>query len=184
MTDSNFPASVGPKPKSTAADSSRAQPQPESKRAGEVQAQRRRRQDTGPLAGLKLHVPEHLKKPGMKYRWLNDDDRRIHDKTVNDDWDPVKNPAVEGTGEGTVVSRIVGKDNSGQPIRAILCEKPEGFYKADKAKELRDKVDAREEAIRRGVTDDPRGLHGPNTYIPNVLGDGFSTGPGQNRIGD
>lgn len=183
MTEA-YPASVGPRPKSTAVDSSKPVAQPESKRAVEVSAQRRRRQDTGPLAGLKLHVEERHKKPGYKYRWITDDERRIYDKTVNDDWDPVKNPAVEGTGEGTVVSRIVGKDASGKPIRAILCEKPEEFYKADKAKELRDKVDAREEAIKRGVTGDPRGLSGPRTYIPNVHGDGFSDAPGQNRIGD
>lgn len=183
MTEA-YPASVGPKPKSTAVDSSKPVAQPESKRAVEVSAQRRRRQDNGPLAGLKLHVPEHLKKPGMKYRWINEDERRIMDKTVHDDWDIVKNKAIEGTGEGTPVSRIVGKDNSGQPIRAFLCEKPEEFYNQDKAKELRDKVDAREEALKRGVTDDPRGLNGPRTYIPNVHGDGFSDAPGRNRIGD
>ena len=173
-----YPASSGPRPPSKAIDSAKPQP---SKRAEEVFAQRRRRQDTGPLAGLKLYVPENLKETGFTYRWIKDDDRRIHDKTVDDDWDIVRNKVIDGTGEGTPVSRIVGKDKSGQPVRAFLCKKPEEFYKLDKAKEWRYRVDAREEDIKRGAAG-PGGLAGPTSYIPNVHGDGFSTGEGVNRI--
>lgn len=151
------------------------------KRVEEVKRERRRRQDTGPMAGLKLNVPEELKEAGFEYRWINDDDRRIHAKTVEDDWDVVKTAAIEGTGEGAPVSRVVGKGPAGQPIRAILCRKPTEFYKEDKAKELQ-AVKEREDAIKRGAPTTPEGLSGPTAYIPDRH-EGHSTGAGVNRIG-
>lgn len=153
----------------------------ENKRADEVKAQRRRRQDTGELAGLKLHVPASMKDPNYEYRWINDDGRRIHAKTVNDDWDVVKSEEIEGDGPGAPVERRVGKMEGGAPLKSILCRKPKEYYQADKMKEQR-AVAEREAAIKQGAVPAAEGLRGPTTYIPDRH-DGYSSSkPGENRI--
>ncbi len=156
--------------------------EPKQTRAAEVQGERRRRRDTSASAGMKLSVPEELKEPGFEYRWINDDGRRVHAKTVMDDWDVVSTKAIEGQGQGTPVTRIVGKGEAGQPLHAVLCRKPRQLYQEDKAAELR-VVKEREDAMKCGATPSPEGLSGPNTYIPDRH-DGFSSGKtGTNRIG-
>src|SRR3990167_9017008 len=178
----SFPASSGQRPVAQYADTSRPVEPVPSKRAQAIMAHRRRR-DTGGLAGLKLHVPEELKEPGFEYRWINDDGRRIQGKTVDDDWDVVKTPAIEGQGEGTPVQRLVGKGEAGQPLRAFLCRKPIEFYKEDKAKEQR-RIKEQEDAMKRGALPTPEGLKGPTTYIPNKIGTterDYSDAPGVNR---
>ena len=185
VTAESFPASSGPKPAAQYADTSKPHTQAPSVRAEATKATRRRR-DTGGLAGLKLHVPEELKEPGFEYRWINDDGRRIQGKTVDDDWDVVKTPAIEGQGEGTPVQRLVGKGEAGQPLRAFLCRKPIEFYKEDKAKEQR-RIKEQEDAMKRGTLPTPEGLKGPTTYIPNKIGTSerdYSDAPGVNRVGD
>lgn len=154
----------------------------ENTRAAEVKAQRRRRQDTGPSAGLKLHVPENLKDPNFEYRWINDDGRRVHAKTVMDDWDIVESKEIQGDGQGAPVGRLAGKMEGGAPLRALLCRKPKEFYQADKGKEQR-AIAEREAAMKQGAVPAAGGLSGPNTYIPDRH-DGYSSGkPGENRIG-
>ena len=186
VTPESFPASSGPKPTAKFADTSKPQSAP-SVRAEATRASRRRRKDTGALAGLKLHVPEELKEPGFEYRWINDDGRRIHGKTVDDDWDVVTTPAIEGTGEGTPVTRLVGKAEGGQPLKAFLCRKPMEFYQEDKAKEQR-RIKEAEDAMKRGALSTPEGLKGPTTYIPDKIGtserDYSSNAQGVNRIGE
>ena len=159
-----------------------AAPAPEPKRAEETRAVRRRRKDTGAMAGLKLHVPEDMKEPGFEYRWINDDGRRIHAKTVDDDWDIVTTKGIDGTGEGTPVTRRVGRQESGAGQNAILCRKPLDWYKEDKRKEHR-VVEERRKAMERGLPPAPDGLTAADhSYIPDRH-DGFSSGqPGQNRI--
>lgn len=156
--------------------SSAAKPQPThgnriveqapSPRIDETRAARRRRADTGPSAGLKLAVPDHLKEEGFQYRWINDDGRRIHGKTEMDDWDIVTTPAIEGTGEGTPVKRLVGKQDGGAPLHAFLCRKPNDFYQADKGKELR-RIKETEDAMKRGPGAIPGGLDGSTSYVPD-----------------
>jgi hypothetical protein len=82
-----------------------------------------------------------------------------------DDWDVVRNPAISGDGQGTPVERIVGKTESGQPLKAFLCRKPTKFYKEDKAK-MHAAIDSQEEGLRRGIPADPGGLQGPTAYVP------------------
>lgn len=156
--------------------------QQQSKRAQETQRTRRRRSDSGPLAGLKLAVPEDLKEPGFEYRWVNDDEVRIHAKTVEDDWDVVKSKAIDGTGEGTPVSRNVGRTESGAPLRAVLCRKPLDWYRVDKAKE-QERLKTQETHIKQGGAPAAGGLQGPTTYIPDRA-DGFSSDKqGRNSLG-
>jgi hypothetical protein len=152
-------------------------------RAAEVKATRRRRSDSGPNAGLKLAVPEELKEEGFEYRWINDDGQRIHSKTVMDDWDIVKTPKIKGDGNGSPVSRHVGKDEAGAPIKGILCRKPIEFYQEDKAKE-QNRITERESSMVRGAAQSDEGLKGPTSYIPDRLGSDYSSdAPGVNRIG-
>lgn len=152
-----------------------------SARVVEEQKSRRRRQDTGPLAGLKMHIPEHLKSPGFEYRFVNDDGRRIHAKTVMDDWDVVRLPPVEGKTEGEPYRVLVGKSEGGHPLYAYLCRKPEEYYRADKAKEQR-AIKEQEAAIKRSPTAIAGGLSGSTAYVPDRV-DGFSSGnPGENVI--
>ncbi len=155
---------------------------PVNARAEEVQSGRRRRQDTGELAGLKLHVDESRKDPRYVYRWINNDERRMQDKTVRDDWEVVTDPAIEGSGEGTPVERLVGEAKNGAPVRAILVRKLKSYFEEDKAKALR-VVKEREDAIKRGAPPAPEGLSArDHQYIPDRH-DGFSSNKdGTNRI--
>jgi len=133
-------------------------------RAAAVKAERRRRPD-GEADGRKLYVDPKFKREGFVQRWINDDPRRIYAKTEMDDWEIIKNPAIAGDGPGTPVERVVGKTEAGQPLKAFLCEKPEKFYKEDKAK-MHSAIDSQEEGLRRGIPADPGGLQGPTAYVP------------------
>lgn len=180
VRESDLPgASVAPPPKFV-----QPKEQVPETRAASVNRERRRRSDTGPMAGLKLHVPDELKEEGFEYRWLNADEARVHAKTRQDDWDVVSAKGIDGSGEGTPVSRIVGKDASGLPRRAILVKKPTDWYRQDKAKELA-LIAAREKDIKRGVVAEG-GLKGQTAYIPDRLADDkfSSDAPGRNTIGD
>lgn len=136
-------------------------------RADEVKQERRRRQDTGQLQGLKLHVPEELKEAGYEYHWFNDKDGggRLHNKTKMDDWDFVTTKAIDGEGEGTPVTRMVGKTDSGQAMKAYLCRKPKEYHDADTAKRMA-RLKEQEDSIKRGVVNDPKGLSGQSAYVP------------------
>lgn len=151
-------------------------------RSEEVRRERRRRADTGPTAGMKLNVPAALLDPNFEYRWIDADQNRVHAKTVLDDWDVVTTPAIDGTGEGAPVSRIVGKDASGQPKRNVLVRKPKDWYMGDKAKEQA-AITTREKDIRRGVVNEAGSLKGETAYVPDRH-EGFSTNEaGRNVIG-
>lgn len=133
----------------------------------EVQQQRRRRADFGMDGNVKLGVPEHLKKPGFVYRWMNEVPGRLESKTVNDDWDIVKeqiNPEQDN-GEGTPVRRNAGVGADGKPLYAYLCRKPENFHREDKAKEQA-RIKETEAALKRGEVKGAEALTGPNAYVP------------------
>ncbi len=165
-----------------------AEPAPApNRRAEEVSSERRRRQDFGGLPGLKLSVDERAKDPEFTYRIINDKPGRIHQKTVQDDWDIVATTQMNGfndvakqAGEGTPMAYMVGSTENGAPQKAYLCRKRKEFYEEDKAKEQA-VVDAREESIRRGAVTGPdgQGLSSAASYIPGGK-DGRS---GSNTIG-
>jgi hypothetical protein len=176
MSDEFTPDRRRPGRPSNAELAARAEGEPVSKRAAETRRERRRRSDTSQTAGLKLHIPEHLKDPSFEYRWINDDadfdtegqrvGQRMHAKTVLDDWDQVTvKEGIDGQGEGTPVKRLVGRGEAGRPVYAYLCKKPKDWYRQDKAKEL-DAVKRREEEMRRGASQGPEGLAGPRAYVP------------------
>lgn len=143
---------------------------PRETRAAEVQSERRRKRG-GSRAG-KLAVPEEmLDRENFVYRWANDKNNRLSDLTVNDDYEIVRNPAIEGAGEGTPVTRNVGT-NDGKPLMGYLLRKPKRFHEADQKERLQS-IDVMEDEIRRGGTahltnEDRTDLKA--TYTPGLSG--------------
>lgn len=97
------------------------------------------RRRKGALGGFRqrLAVNTNGLDPNYEYRWVNDDKMRLHALTQQDDWDLVADPSKsvkqDGTDLGSAVSTVVGKDESGQPVRAYLARKLKSFVEEDKA---------------------------------------------------
>jgi hypothetical protein len=145
-------------------------------RAEEVQTERRRRKPNNGLAGLKLAVPpELLDLNKFVYRWANENDRRLIDLTENDDYEIVKDTRIEGEGEGTPVTKVVGTQQDGKALRAYLLRKPKHYYDEDRRANLK-AISETEDQIRRGL---------PNTATdPGLAGVSYTPGPvpGQNGV--
>src|SRR6185295_4217371 len=133
-------------------------------RQAETQQTRRRREGLGPERNLKMHVPGHDIDPNWVYRYANDRPGRIHQLTVDDDWEPAPNQrgaagheAAIGTGTERVVDKYTGE-------RAILLRKPRKYHEADEAakEQERKKGDA---TLRRGPLPSPNGA-AEQTYVP------------------
>lgn len=141
-------------------------PAPEMKRVEATRRERRFRAETGELADLKLAVPENLKKPSHTYRWVNDKANERVQALHAKDWEVVKNSAIAGTGEGEPVSRVVGTSENGQPLRAMLMEKPLDWHEEDQARKNKSRL-AIEAQIDRGIVPssglDPAEA---KTYVP------------------
>lgn len=114
----------------------------------EVTTAERRRRKPGNLDGMqdmRLIVPESAKVEGFEHRWINDHGNRMHQKTVQDDWDKV--PGVEPI--------PVDTDSSGKPIFAHLCRKPTELVEEDRKANL-DMLKEREKGIMAGQKSDPQ----------------------------
>lgn len=123
-------------------------------------AQERRRRKPGTLdsnADLKLQVPEELraKYPDQSFRFINDSDNRIYDKTVRDDWSK-----VDG-----FEPIPVGSDKFNKPIYAHLCMKPTEYLREDAAERVK-ATQEQEKAIMRGQTGAAEGLSSGESYVP------------------
>lgn len=136
-------------------------------RTEEVKTERRRRSDSGQAAGLKLHVPQDMKDDAnFEYRWVNDKPGRVHQLTVQDDWDIVSTDRPDqltSAAEGSVMKRSVDKltgDN------AVLLKKPRPYFEADRL-EKQKPVDAIEKALRHGAAPSSEGISGPEAYVPD-----------------
>jgi len=108
---------------------------PERRRKGKVGGQKQ-----------KLYVHESDRDPKFTYRWINDQKSRVHDLTVNDDWD-----IVDRT-EGSARTEIVGTGANGEPITGYLVRKPKEFYEADKAEKAAE-IDKKVEALRNATVE-------------------------------
>jgi len=117
---------------------------------------RRKRAKLGGLGRLKLTTAEI---PGYVTRWANDTGSRLVDLTVEDDWDFVhKDEIGNEVGEfnvtpgnrdlGTRVSKVVGRDEHGQPIHAYLLKKKKEFAIQDR-KEKDARINETEESLSR-----------------------------------
>lgn len=112
-------------------------------RANEVAAQRRRRGNSEVTTGKRLPIPPEvearLKAEGLTPRWANDEGNRIHQLTVQDDYDVVED----------VEPVPIGTSKDGKPIMARLLAKRTDFINEDRAE--REKVRANtEKSLLRG----------------------------------
>ena len=116
---------------------------------------RRRRASVGGHA-LKLEAPQRA---GFVRRWVNDQNNRIA-KAEELAYDFVTETSIQGTGEGTRVSRLVGTKANGEPLRAYLMETPVEEYQAGLAEKesINRQID---DAITRG--EDSTGQLGPSS---------------------
>lgn len=89
---------------------------------------RRRRASVGGHA-MKLQAPTRA---GYVRRWVNDDGNRIANAEELA-YDFVTDTSIQGTGEGSRVSRLVGTKANGEPLRAYLMETPIEEYEAGQA---------------------------------------------------
>ena len=92
---------------------------------GATPPKRRRRANVGGHA-LRLQAPT---RDGYVRRWVNDDGNRIA-KAEELAYDFVTDTSIQGTGEGTRVSRLVGTKANGEPLRAYLMETPAEEFQA------------------------------------------------------
>jgi hypothetical protein len=116
-------------------------------RADATATERRRRKE-GSLDGnrdMKLSVPNGTNEADFEYRWINDLGNRMHQKTVQDDWDKVSgiDPVPAGT------------DEFGKPYFAHYCRKPKEFVEEDRKANLAG-IAEREKGVIGGKKSDPQ----------------------------
>ena len=131
-------------------------------------SQERRRRNSDSLAGIRsrLTVRQELDTENFAYRWVNDVDNRLHDLTVNDDWEMVENRAgdmkPDGTGVGSEVATPVGTGENGRPIRAVLLRKKKDWYDDDERAKKR-RIDDLESGLKAGAVPN---MDSDKTYVP------------------
>ena len=129
-----------------------------------TKAERRRR--TNSLSGHRdrLSVDENLlDKDKFAYRWINDEGARVHQMTVQDDWDLVTD-REQASGAGSELAEQVGAREKGNPLRAVLVRKPKDLFDADKAAQQR-RIDDQERGL---TTDVAPGTESENMYQPTT----------------
>lgn len=105
-------------------------------RAEAIQGERRRRRDGSidKMHHMKLALPaEFANDKEHSYYWANDENSRIEDLTVRDDWDVCVIKGHEA-GEQDQVRRQVGTKKTGEALYAYLLRKPMDYYLEDKRK--------------------------------------------------
>jgi len=151
-------------------------------RAVQTKRQRRRRDDSGEMRGMRLHIPSTAKDKNFRYRWINDTPGgRLQGKTLHDDWEIVtqselaentkrsRNESYDArldTDAGEAVSRIVGTNPDGTALRAFFCKKPLDWFEEDQ-KKAQARIDETEQAMQYAPPSSKEGLSGPNAYLPS-----------------
>ena len=140
------------------------------------QARKEDRESEGRKSRVPLGVPRSKltvpQREGYHRRWINDVPGRLH-AAGQAGWEYVEDPdlhvgdgAESGNSDmGSRVSRLVGKTESGGPLRAYLMEIKQEFYEEDQAAKLA-VVDETDRAIREGkIGDDQEGRYVPKGGI-------------------
>lgn len=110
-----------------------------------------------PLGNMrtKLNVPEN---PGKVRRWINDETNGRISNALNGGYSFVQDPNLQvgdfdvNSGNrdiGTMVSRVVGTREDGQPLRAYLMEIDKELYDEDQLSKL-ERVKEIDSQIKRG----------------------------------
>lgn len=125
-------------------------------------ARRRKRADAGGYK-TRLSAPQ---REGYHRRWVNDDG--IRPQILNQDlaYDFVTDK-ISGDGQGTRVSRIVGKKASGEPMYAYLMETPIEEFRVGEA-EKEDRLKPFEDAIRSNRDTTGELSQADNVYRPSA----------------
>jgi len=123
-------------------------------RGDNIKQDRRRRNSEG-LSGQRNRLAINqaiLDKENFVYRFVNDVPGRIHELTVNDDWEVVQNRdgtiKTDGTGTGSEVSVHVGQTAHGH-ARAVLLRKPKQWHEDDK-RSMQRHIDEVEKGLKAG----------------------------------
>lgn len=145
-------------------------------RAEQIATERRRR-NSDALSGARRRLTvneENLDREKYSYRFANDEGARIHQLTVNDDWEVVtdRNGEIRSdtASEGAQVSVHAGTGDKGEALRTVLLRKPKSYHDEDVAASQR-RIDETEAGLR----DVPSGSDGKTTYVPK---DGISLSRG------
>lgn len=120
----------------------------------------------------KMSVPEEMIPDTHVARWFNDKDNRIQ-RAIDAGYEFVKPMEGKKIGDGerdgntdigTKVSKIVGENRSGDPMRAYLMMIRKEWYEEDQAKKM-ERVNAIDEAIGTpGFGAAKKGLDKSKTY--------------------
>lgn len=130
----------------------------------------RRRRNSEALKGQRkrLHVDEKLlDREKYTYRWVNDTPGRIHNFTVEDDWDIVTERGESSDSMGSGVEKMAGTGDGGSAIQAVLLRKPKDYHDADRA-EAQTIIDEREKSMTQSATSDHAPVEG--SYKPRQGG--------------
>lgn len=119
------------------------------------EVKREERSERLPLGIKRSKLAVHDQDPAFVYRWINDEAGRLHDaekggyEFATDAKVGQGDVANRNASVGDRVSRIVGKNASGQPITAYLMRIKKEWYDADqKAKQKT--LDVQDTALKRG----------------------------------
>lgn len=132
-------------------------------RADAVRTERRHR-DGGTLDRTrrgKLDLPPSLRDDkDHEYRWVNDHGSRVHDLTVDGEYDVVTLPNPE-TGDADKVRKPVGTNEQGQPLYAQLVKVPKWIVDEDRARRVKATEDRQKQDLAQANVDpnspDPAG---------------------------
>lgn len=114
-------------------------PRPGRPKRAEVTHTERRRRKGGTID--KLEIPRSAKEafPDMEFRWARDDEGRIQQLTINDDWDKVPDIApIHG-----------GKGSDRSAIKMHLLMKPKAFMEEDRAQKRQERKERRDTQLAR-----------------------------------
>lgn len=125
----------------------------------------RRRRDGQALSGKrrKLTVNEDmLDRENFEYRFANDTNDRLHQLTVQDDWDVVTDRSGDTKDDATGMGSAITM-RAGGGVETVLLRKPKTFFNDDyEASQAR--IDETEAALKRGAV--PNGDQ-DSTYVPD-----------------
>ena len=133
---------------------------------GETIKADRRRRNSDALAGQgrRLFVdPAFLDLAKYRYRFANDRGTRVHDLTVNDNWDVVSDTRMRSDDLGSGVALLAGTQNNGAAMNAVLLRKTREYAEDDDRAKARH-IDAKEASIKSNP--DPEGGNASGLYVP------------------
>ena len=149
---------------------------PRSEQVMEQRKQRLKWGDPKLRMSVDSETVDRLSKSGLTPRWVNDDGKGRIERLQQRGYDFVTDESTkigddqQGNSDlGARVSRVVGTNKTGDPIRAYLMVQPSEFYNEDQ--EEKESVNAKvDEAIRRGEAGGPNETSfndgkGNHTYI-------------------